>query len=200
MRKAIFFIVSLLVCLMAGTKVSEAQILKGFGKKLEKKIEERIERKADRQFDNVLDKADRKTDEPIDYALKPKNKASNAEITSLKTPFEAVEARPDQALVLVGSSCQDFSWFKKGTLLAYETLDKNGKVEGGITMQVRDLTNKGSATIAEVDATVSSSELDEMVYRMNYICDGEMLYMDIASMMKAMMEKNPEMKNRNVPE
>src|SRR5690606_12468830 len=67
----------------------------------------------------------------------------------------------------------------------------------GIFMEVRHLTNKGSATIAEVDATMSSPNFNDLTYRMNYICDGDMLYMDIASMMKAMMEKKPEMKNES---
>src|SRR5690606_3433671 len=59
-------------------------------------------------------------------------------------------------------------------------------------------TNKGSATIAEVDATMSSPNFNDLTYRMNYICDVDMLYMDIASMMKAMMEKKPEMKIESV--
>lgn len=194
------------IAIVGMTSPTEAQVLKGFGKKLEKKIEQRIERKADRQVDKVLDKADKKTDEPIDNVLnkskaKPNDKAAEAKNKkqSKQSPvFEEVAADPGQSLTLIGASCNDFSWFKKGAVLEYEALDNKGKVEGGITMQVRHLTNKGSATIAEVDATMSSPNFNDLSYSMNYICDGDMLYMDIASMMKAMMEKNPEMKNESV--
>ncbi|GEM_PF-1097387 len=201
MKKQITLSLFVAIAIVGMTMSTEAQLLQGFGKKLEKKIEDKIERKADRQVDKVLDKADKKTDEPLNNALnKPKSKTTTAKEAKSKTQFEAVAARPDQAMVLVGGNCQDFSWFKKGAVLAYEAFDKNGKVEGGITMEVRNLTSKGSATIAEVDATMSSPQFDDMAYSMNYICDGDMLYMDIASMMKAMMEKNPEMKNQSVQE
>lgn len=68
--KSFKFAIFLLSTLMVGNStLSQAQILKDFGKKLERKIEDRIERKADRHVDKVLDKADEKTDEPIDDAL-----------------------------------------------------------------------------------------------------------------------------------
>src|SRR5690606_29155348 len=105
---------------------------------------------------------------------------------------------PDQAVVLLGNNCLDFSWFRKGAVLEYEGLDHKGKVEGGITMTVLDLKREGTKNIAQIEATMSSPNFDDIVYPMNYICDGDMLYMDIASMMKAMMEKNPEMKNKAV--
>src|SRR5690606_21570048 len=33
---------------------------------------------------------------------------------------------------------------------------------------------------------------------MHYICEGDKIYMDVASMVKALREKNPEMKNQAV--
>ena len=202
MQKLLTTTAGLLMCLFVSIETAEAQLLKGFGKKLEKKIENRIERKADRQVDKVLDKADKKTDEPIDNVLnKPKNKTENTkQKTKPKTHPEVVKARPEQALTLVGSSCTDFSWFNKGAILAYEGIDEEGEVEGEIKMEVIDLTSKGSATVAEVEATMSSPNFDNLVYTMNYICDGDMLYMDISAMMKAMMENNPELENESVQE
>jgi len=190
------------MCLFVSTETAEAQLLKGFGKKLEKKIENRIERKADRQVDKVLDKADKKTDEPIDNVLnKPKSKTENTkQKTTAKTPSAFVEARPEQALTLVGSNCTDFSWFNKGAILTYEGLDEKGNVEGELSMEVIGLANKGSATVAEVEATLASPHFEDLVYIMNYICDGDMLYMDIAAMMKAMMDKNPELQKEGVQE
>lgn len=189
MKKLLTPTAALLICLFVSVETAEAQLFKGFGKKLEEKIENRIERKADRQVDKVLDKADKKTDEPIDNVLnKPKKKN------------DVVEARPEQGLTLVGSSCADFSWFNKGAILAYEEIDEKGKSDGELKMEVLGLTSKGSATIAEVEATISSSNFDDLVYTMNYICDGDMLYMDISAMMKAMMENNPEMEKEGVQE
>ena len=73
MKKLIYTTIFLSILMLGNITLCQAQILKGFGKKLEKKIEERIERKADRHVDKVLDKADKKTDEPIDDALDGKN-------------------------------------------------------------------------------------------------------------------------------
>jgi cell division protein ZapA (FtsZ GTPase activity inhibitor) len=192
----------LLTILIVGFSVSaEAQVLKGFGKKLEKKIEQRIERKADRQVDKALDKADKKTDESIESALKKPESAPKKTKQAKSTPqFEPVAARPDQALVLVGNSCTDFSWFKKGALLAYEAIDNKGKIEGGIQMEVKELTSKGSATVAEVEARMSSPNFDNITYSMNYICDEDMIYMDIASVMKAMMDKNQQLNTKAAQE
>ncbi len=191
------------ICLFFSTENAEGQLLKGFGKQLEKKIEERIERKTDRQVDKVLDKADKKTDEPIDNALnKPKNKTSNQKketTSSKKQPsFDEVAERPGEALVLMGNDCSGLSWFKKGAVLEYEAFDGKGKLEGSNKMEVIEVSTKGSATIAKVNASVTTPSLGNLDYATNYICDGGMIYMDIADMMKAMMENNPELKNKNI--
>lgn len=190
----------LLASLILGVSAPvEAQVLKGFGKKLEKKIEQRIERKADRQVDKALDKADKKTDESIEGAFsKPKSKAEEKKLSNAANTRGTVAARPDQAMVLMGSSCEDFSWFKKGAILAYEALGKKGNVTAEIEMHVRDLNSQGGKTIAQIEATLSSPNFENLDYPMNYICEGDKIYMDVASMMKAMMEKNPEMKNQAV--
>src|SRR5690606_21748057 len=78
MNNSIKYTLALLAMFLLGnSSLCQAQILKGFGKKLEKKLEQRVERKADRHVDKTLDKADRKTDEPIDAALHNKKKKKN---------------------------------------------------------------------------------------------------------------------------
>lgn len=199
MKKAKIVLWALSILILGTSVPVEAQILKGFGKRLEKKLEQRIERKADRQVDKVLDKADRKTDESIENVFtKPTAGSADQKQTATGSGMEQVAARPDQAIILLGDNCTDFSWFRKGAVLAYEALDDKGKVEGGIEMRVSDLTSEGTMTIARIDATMSSPNFEDLTYPMNYICDGDMIYMDIGSMMKAMMEKNPEMKNQAV--
>lgn len=66
------------IFLLGNSSLCQAQILKGFGKKLEKKIEQRVERKADRHVDKTLDKADRKSDEGINDVLNKKQKNKKA--------------------------------------------------------------------------------------------------------------------------
>lgn len=194
-------IASVLLGFLMAFQDAQAQILKGFGKKLEQKIEQRIERKADRQVDKVLDKADKKTDESLDQVLNNSEaKASKKNKKNSDSGLRDVVSRPDQALVLMGSNCSDFSWFSKGAVLEYEAFDSKGKLEGGLKMQVLDLQNKGSATLADVRATMSSPNFEDIAYSMVYICDGDQIYMDIASMMKAMMEKNPALNEKRLQE
>src|SRR3546814_18408632 len=65
--------------MLSNITLCQAQLFKGFGKKLEKKVEKRIEGKADRHVDKVLDKADKKTDEPIADALHNKKAKTHEE-------------------------------------------------------------------------------------------------------------------------
>lgn len=183
----------LVIMLLSGNiMTTNAQILKGFGRKIEKKIEQRIERKADRQVDKVLDKADKKTDEPIDDLLnKPANSKESKNKNSSASPEEKVVVRTDQTMILLGDNCQDLSWFRKGAVLEYRGIDEKGKVEGGYKIQVENLKNEGTATIAEVQATLYSPEYEDIQYPMNYICQGDMIYMDVSSMAKAMMGNSP---------
>lgn len=189
MKKRINVAGCILIFLFGGIEVTEAQVLKGFGKRLEKKIEQRIDRKADRQVDRALDKAEKETDESIENALK---KSPDTQLA-----FDPVESKPDQALVMVGNNCNDFSWFKKGSILEYEVLDGSGKSEGTTRMEVYNLRNEGASTIAEVKASLTTPHSGNLSYEMNYVCEGDKIYMDMGAMMKAMMENNPELKNQN---
>lgn len=202
MKKIIFSIAITAIVIMSSSATCDAQVLKNFGKKLEKKIEERIERKADRNVDKVLDKADKKTDKPIDDALnKPKANSSSkkpaAKSSNSNLKFEEVASRPDQGLLLVNSNCNDFSWFKKGSVLEYETFDNKGKLEAETRMTINQIKKQGSATVAEVEALLKTPSLGDLTYQLKYICDGDKIYMDIGAMMQAMMENNPELKKQN---
>lgn len=194
MEKSFLCIGLILFYLGVGGNLVEAQILKGLGKKLERKVEQRVENKADRQIDKALDKVDQKADESINDALS-KKKYENSDKKQRVSKLEPMTARPEEAVLLMGSSCEDFSWFRKGAVLGYESINNKGKMDTEMQMTVRNLTTKGSATIAEVETSIMMDGIKDYVYAMNYICDGEMMYMDMASMMQAMMENNPEMKS-----
>lgn len=202
MKKISYFIVCFCMSFTLGTNIAKGQVFKGFGKKLEKKIENRIERKADRQVDKALDKADKKSDESIEGAFsKPKGEVIDKKQQKIETEnntVKIVESRQDQVLIMVGDNCTDFSWFKKGAVLVYESTDKKGKVDAEIKITINNLKTEGTATIAEVKADMTSPSFGHLNYTMNYICDGDMIYMDIAAMMQAMMENNPEMKTEMV--
>lgn len=43
-------------------------------------------------------------------------------------------------------------------------------------MKVLAMKNEGTKTIAQIEATLSSPNFDDLVYSMNYICDGDKLY------------------------
>src|SRR5690606_21705222 len=129
---------------------------------------------------------------------KSSTKAKDEKGANTPNTAQQIPAKPEHAMTIVGASCQDYSWIKKGAILAYEALDKKEKVTGELKMGVKDLNNNESQTIAQIEATMSSSHFEDMTYPMNYICEGDKIYMDIASMMKAMMEKNPTMKNQAV--
>lgn len=184
MKKAILSSLILAIALI-GPSICQAQVLKGFGKKLEKKIEERIERKADQQVEKVLDNADKKAGEQV-------NKATSS--TKSTPKLEDVPIRTDQSMTMIGDNCQGFSWFKKGAVLEYEIFDDKGRLEAETRTEVVNMRNEGTATIAEVEASMNTPKLGDMSYQMRYICDGNKIYMDIGSMMKAMMENNPELK------
>lgn len=184
-------------------QTAEAQILKGFGEKLEKKIEQRIERKADRQVDKLLDKAEKKADEPIDDIMNKSTSEKDVKkenTLSKKQPaFEIVVAQPEQELTLLGN-CTDFTWFEKGAVLVYEAFDNRGRSEATNRMEILEVSSKGSAKVAKVKASMSTPQFGNLDYEMSYVCDGDKIYMDVGAMMKALMKNNPDMKNTQVQE
>lgn len=189
-----------LVLVFGVTTKSEAQLLKGFGKKIEKKIEDRIERKADRNVDKVLDKADREIDKPIDDVLnKPANKSDTKEASkkdtneskplseNTQTQSTAVNTQAvSEGLVLMsGSNCTDFIWFKTGAMMEFETKDGKGKLLNKSKMDISKVYNDGAVTIADVRA--SDGEGNE--FDMQFKCAGDKLYMDFGSLINQAMQK-----------
>jgi len=187
-----------LVLVSGVTTKSEAQILKGFGKKLEKKIEDRIERKADRNVDKVLDKADREVDKPIDGVLNKPASTSNAKETSKKDGNDAkpvsettsataanTQALSEGLVLMSGSSCADFIWFKSGAMMEFETKDRKGKLLNKSKMDISKVYNDGAVTVADVKA--SDDEGNE--FDMQFKCAGDRMYMDFGSLINQAMQK-----------
>lgn len=181
---------------------SDAQILKGFGKKLEKKIEERIDRKADRHVDKVIDKADKKTDEPINEVIdgKPGSKKDNTKkgtANSVIAPTSGDnkngstgtvnlgKAYSEGSLVISGGSCTDFIWFKKGAMMEFETKDGKGKLLNRSKMLITSVADEGGVTVANVQATDNEGNEVEMQFK----CAGDKMYMDFGSLIQQAMAK-----------
>jgi hypothetical protein len=194
--KRIVILISLVF--VFGITESEAQILKGLGKKIEKKIEERLDRKADKSVDKVLDKADSATDKPLDNIL---NKSSNkAEVNKLateapniqtqQTASQAASSSHTQApseglLVMSGNSCTDFIWFKSGAMMEFETKDDKGKLLNKSKMEISKVYDEGAMTVA--NAVASDDEGNS--FDMQFKCAGDKMYMDFGSLIKQAMQQ-----------
>lgn len=183
---------TLCLCFALSIMQSEAQILKGFGKKLEKKIEERIDRKADRQVDKVLDKADKKTDEPINDIIDGKASSSGEKAKPAKSAAPSAATAPtngerqtlsDGVLMMPGNSCSDFIWFKSGAMMEFSTSDGKGKVLNQSRMDIVSVEQEGPVTVA----TAKTSDEEGREFTMQFKCAGDRMYMDFGSMMKEAM-------------
>lgn len=176
-----------------GITESEAQILKGLGKKIEKKIEEKLDRKADRHVDKVLDKVASETDKPLDNLLN--NSSNKAEVATPNAPVGQVNAQStlpnmiaidSEGLVLMsGSSCTDFIWFNSGAMMEFETKDASGRSLNKSRMEISKVYNEGQATVADAIA----SDDDGNSFNMQFKCAGDKMYMDFGSMIKQAMQQ-----------
>src|SRR5690606_34162118 len=121
------------------------------------------------------DKVDQKAGESVNSALEGSKPASPSEKPSKKNApvFEEVAVDQGQSMTLIGGNCNDFSWFKKGAILEYEVMDDKGKLEASTRTEILDLRTEGTATVAEVQASLKAAEMEEMSYQMNYVCDGD---------------------------
>lgn len=168
----------------------EAQILKGFGKKLEKKIEGKIDRKVDRHVDKVIDKADKETDKPINEVI---DGNSSSKSNTKKASSEPVKSAPSVAsvkpspqalseglLMMPANSCSDFIWFKPGAMMEFETADGQGKSVNRSKMEILSVDDEGAITVAKAKASDSEGREFEMQFK----CAGDKMYMDFGSMMK----------------
>lgn len=198
--------VGVLLVLIFGLSIakSEAQILKGFGKKLEKKIEQRIDRKADRHVDKVIDKADKESDKPIDgvidgKASSKKDKKSgekDAKGTSVIAAPAGNEggaiatvnmgqALSEGTLVISGGNCTDFIWFKTGAMMEFETKDGKGKLLNKSKTSISSVVNEGGVVVANVVGTDDEGNAVEMQFK----CAGEKMYMDFGSLLQHALAK-----------
>lgn len=180
----------MLVFVIGVTSKSEAQVLKGLGKRIEKKVEDRIDRKADLSVDKVLDKADRETDKPLDEALNKSSNKSNKDDN--KKEAEVAKSTPPQSSVLSeglilmsGSNCTDFIWFKTGAMMEFETKDEKGKLLSKSKMDISKVYEEIGVTVADVK--VSDEEGNE--FDMQYKCAGDKMYMDFGSLINQAMQK-----------
>ncbi len=177
-----------------GISESRAQILKGLGKKIEKKIEDRLDRKADKSVDKVLDKADQATDQPLDNILnKSSNKAdgkeADTEVSSVKTQQAETQINTstlsEGLVVMSGSSCTDFIWFKTGAMMEFETKDSKGKSLNKSRTEISKVHNEGALTVAEAIA----SDGEGNSFTMQFKCAGDKMYMDFGSLIKQAMQQ-----------
>lgn len=208
MKRVKIIILSSILLVLCAPDI-HAQILKGFGKKLEKKIENRIDRKADRHVDKALDKADNASDKSINDALKPSKKnvdnikkeeksildkqAVKSSVEYQKLNLTSVTARPDQLMTLSDGDCNQFLWFSKGAMLEYENRDAVDKLESRTQIEIKDVKQEKGKMIAEVDAKVEVDGEEQRI-SMNYICEGDKLYMDFSGMFKSILADNPDLK------
>lgn len=194
MKNAWMFLLVILSLSMLAPDNSQAQILKGFGKRVENKIKNKVEEKADRHVDKTINTADRKSDESIQEAVKGdgnKKETSKKPIQKSKTSQEVIPVRKDQAMTMINSNaCSDFLWFKQGTLFEYEH-EGNGSSNKEVSkMRVKNVTQNNGKTIAEIVAIQDTSEGD-IELTLKYVCDGDNYYMDMSAMYEQIMQQMP---------
>lgn len=184
LRMLLFLILSLN---MAAPDTCQAQILKGFGKKVENKLKKKVEEKADRHVDKTINTADRKSDESIEKTVKGdknKKKAEKTKTTSKEQEKSKATAdvpvRKDQAIrISNASSCNDFIWFKKGSQLHYEQKASTGTMQ--TSMKVRNVTQQQGKTISEIQVNQNLNE-EDYTLNLHYICDSDTFYLDMSAM------------------
>src|SRR5690625_5436296 len=70
MKNAWMLLLVMLSLSLVTPDTCQAQILKGFGKKVENKLKNKVEEKAERHVDKTINTVDRKSDESIEEAVK----------------------------------------------------------------------------------------------------------------------------------
>lgn len=191
MKKAWMFLVVILSISMLHPGNSQAQILKGFGKKVENKLKNKVEEKADRHVDKTINAADKKSDESIEQAVKGdgnKTQKNNKKVQDSKSSQATIPIRKDQSMTMISSNaCNDFLWFKTGSLFEYEHEAKGSNTEVS-SMRVKDVIQKDGKTISEIVASQPSPDGD-IALTLHYICDGDNFYMDMSAMYEQIMQQ-----------
>ena len=191
MKNVWMFLVVILSLSMMRPDISQAQILKGFGKKVENKLKKKVEEKADRHVDKTINTADRKSDESIEQAVKgdgDKSKNNKKDKQKTKITQEDIPVRKDQAMNMFRSTaCNDFLWFKTGSVFEYEHDAKGSRTEVS-SMRVNGVTQSGGKTISEIVANQNTPEGD-MELTLHYVCDGDNFYIDMSSLYEQIMQQ-----------
>ena len=191
MKNAWMFLLVILSLSMMQPHTSQAQILKGFGKKLEDKLNKKVEEKVDRHVDKTINTADRKSDESIEQAVKGDGKNTNSSKKvgqDSKSSEVAIPVRKDLAMNMFNSSaCNDFLWFKKGSLFEYEQKARGSNTEVS-SMRVKEVTQRDGKTISEIVANQKTTDGD-MELTLHYICDGDNFYIDMSAMYDQIMQQ-----------
>jgi len=195
-QKSWFLLVLLLGISLAIPNNCQAQILKGFGKKVEDKVKRKVEEKADRHVDKTINTADKKTDESIEGVVKENKKSQKKENKPTKTTpkklppnYEGeIAVRKDQAMSLSKSNmCSDFMWFKKGSYYEYKTKTRGESKTQTTSMLVKDVLNNNGNVVSELlfNESVSGQEIEIPV---QYVCEGDNIYMDMTAMFERILQ------------
>lgn len=182
-----------LVLLFAGASTSEAQVLKGLGKKLEKKVQERIDKKVDSNADRILDKAESEADKTTDSALEGSSKTEKVEKSAVEASTVSVKSKETPSnndakmpgAIMVSDNCSDFIWFKSGAMMEFETKDGSDKVVHKSKMVISKIYPEGKATVADVLASDNMGN----EFTLQYKCADDKLYMDFAAAIEEAMKK-----------
>src|SRR5690606_26628955 len=95
------------------------------------------------------------------------------------------QALSEGLVLMSGSSCADFIWFKSGAMMEFETKDRKGKLLNKSKMDISKVYNDGAVTVADVKA--SDDEGNE--FDMQFKCAGDRMYMDFGSLINQAMQK-----------
>src|SRR5699024_9513853 len=193
MKNAWMLLLVLLSLSMVAPDTCQAQLFKGFGRKVEKKVKNKIEQKAERHVDKTINTADRKSDESIEKAVKgdrkkKKNRREDRRYEEASSTLaQDIPVRKEQAMTMISSSaCNDSLWFKQGAYFEYE----QEVASNNHTSQMRAIgvSQRGGQTASEI---LASQQTDEgpVEFTLNYVCDGDNFYLDMSAMSEQIMQQ-----------
>lgn len=194
MKNAWMLLLVMLSLSILSPDTCQAQILKGFGKKVENKLKNKVEEKAERHVDKTINTADRKSDESIEKTIKGDKKQTKKQNTKKKKNKEVISnsnvpIRKDQAMTMFRSgACQDFLWFKEGTVFQYQQKISAHTSSNLSTMRIQSVSQQSGKTISEIHAKQESSDGD-VELQLKYVCDGSNFYIDISAMYEQILQQ-----------
>lgn len=136
------FLLGIFICI---AQISNAQLFKDFGKKLEEKAKRKVEEKVDRHVDKTLDKADKKTDEKIEDAKSGGSKSTTD--TSSKKSGKTVKGAKDFVSGTKILASEDFSQDALGDFPVNMTSNTSGEVVEMDKQRWLSLAGNGAFTI-----------------------------------------------------